>query len=359
MYPDDGLAHFSRAPGYPAFLAVILSFGDAPWLVRTVQSLVGVLGVFLIGALARHTAGDAAAVAATAIAAIYPPLVWLPAYFLRELLYSVIVLTAALVLWNALETSTAAPRAIGRFVGVGTVLGVGALVRPNVVVLIGLTMLFLAFRHSRRAAVVVLVSSLCVIGPWTARNYVTHDRFMLVSALGGLAFWIGNHSLARGEGDLASNPALGAAENDVREAHPGLDPAELEIVYFAEAAAFVRSHPVAWAMLLVQKLFYFVFPIGPSIFMRSVLHRAASWLSYFSLFPFAASGFWQLRRAQPQPVPLWLLGLSAVLTILIFYPQQRYRVPVFDPFLIVCASSLLRPSAIRVRPGVQAPQNRA
>ncbi len=342
VYADDRRDHFSRAPGYPAFLAGVLTIWDSHVAVKVVQSALGVLGVFLIAGLARRAAGDSAWLIAAIAASIYPPFVWLPAYFLRELLHSVLVLGAATLLWRGLDTKVSGELEIRRFVLTGVVLGVATLVRPNVAVLICLIGAWLGVRVSVRAAAAVCLAAALIITPWTVRNYEAHDRFMLVSALGGLAFWIGNNPQARGEGDLASNPLVGRAEAAIRAAHPSLSPEQLETVYYREAGAFIRAHPVAWLFLLAKKLCYFIVPVGPSIFMRSALFRTASWVSYFSLLPVGAIGFRRLLRAQQQPIPVWLLGLSALMTILIFYPQQRYRVPVFDPVLIICASTLMK-----------------
>ena len=40
-------------------------------------------------------------------------------------------------------------------------------------------------------------------------------------------------------------------------------------------------------------------------------------------------------------VPVLLLGAAAVLTGLVFFPQERFRIPVIDPTLIVCAAAAL------------------
>jgi hypothetical protein len=39
-------------------------------------------------------------------------------------------------------------------------------------------------------------------------------------------------------------------------------------------------------------------------------------------------------------VALALLAGSALLVCLVFFPQERFRIPVIDPTLIVCASGL-------------------
>ena len=79
---------FGRAPGYPAFLAMIGSANAeaaaAPAGIKIVQALLGALAVWMIGAIARRAAGERTGVVAAAIAACYPPLVWISSYVLQR-----------------------------------------------------------------------------------------------------------------------------------------------------------------------------------------------------------------------------------------------------------------------------------
>jgi hypothetical protein len=54
-----------------------------------------------------------------------------------------------------------------------------------------------------------------------------------------------------------------------------------------------------------------------------------------------------MRRARRLPVSLSLLLLSYVVVCLIFFPQERFRVPSVDPVLIVGASGALAGMAHR------------
>src|SRR3954466_6911 len=91
---------FGRAPGYPVFLALLggdlREFSATPPQVKIAQSIVGALGVWLIGAIARRAGGHRAGVAAAFIAAMYPPLVWICAYVFSETLFSTAALSAVL-----------------------------------------------------------------------------------------------------------------------------------------------------------------------------------------------------------------------------------------------------------------------
>jgi hypothetical protein len=43
------------------------------------------------------------------------------------------------------------------------------------------------------------------------------------------------------------------------------------------------------------------------------------------------------RRRGSAPEALFLLAVSAVMVCVVFFPQERFRIPVIDPTLIVCA----------------------
>jgi hypothetical protein len=187
---------------------------------------------------------------------------------------------------------------------------------------------------------VVVAAAVVLIAPWTLRNVRVYGRFVLIASEGGVTFWTGNHPMAVGEGDLAANPRLKEAEIEFRRAHPGLTAEEMEPLYYRDAFSYIGTHPLWWMRLVARKAFFLAVPIGPSYALHSSRYRAASTLPYLLLLPFAIAGARRLARAQQPPAALFLLAGSAVLMCLIFFPQERFRIPVIDPTLIVCASGL-------------------
>src|SRR5688500_1294799 len=104
-YPADHDAstspRFGRAPAYPAFLALLgveAHVAAAPVRVKVVQAVLGALAILLIAALAHEAAGTRAAAIAAGLAAVYPPLVFIPAYVLSEAVYLPLILLCALLL---------------------------------------------------------------------------------------------------------------------------------------------------------------------------------------------------------------------------------------------------------------------
>ena len=97
---------------------------------------------------------------------------------------------------------------------------------------------------------------------------------------------------------------------------------------------------------LARKAFYTVVPVGPSYALHSTRYRAASIASYLLILPFAVGGLGRLWRLPGRPSALLLLAASSLLVCVVFFPQERFRIPVIDPTLIVCAGGLAaRPRA--------------
>jgi 4-amino-4-deoxy-L-arabinose transferase-like glycosyltransferase len=350
-YADDhetGTAQqFGRAPAYPLFLAAIgVTEGSqsvAPARVKVAQALVGGLGVLVIGLLARRAAGAGAGTAAAMIAATYPPLVWICAYVLSETLYSTLALIAVLFLNRAIDGSEQTERTWLRRGGAWTVAaglttGVAILVRPAMLFFLPLAALWLLRQRHVPLAAALLAASAIVVTPWTVRNLRVYDRFVLVASEGGVTFWTGNHPLARGEGDLAANPQIKAADLAFRQAHPGLSAEALEPLYYRDALAYITAHPLWWLGLVARKAFFTLVPAGPSYALHSTVYRAWSVASYLLLLPFAILGLRGWFRQPHRPEALFVLAASAIVVCLVFFPQERFRIPVLDPTLIVGAA---------------------
>lgn len=344
--PSTGTAQqVGRAPGYPAFLALLRDTTPAPATpvrVKIAQSIVGALGIWLIAIIAKRSAGPGAGLLAAAMAAVYPPLVWLPAYALSEALYSTTALAAALLIDRAAIEGRA-----GVSIAAGALVAAATLIRPATIVVLPLAAVWLVLRsrhapalHGWRTAAVVTIAAVACILPWTIRNLRVEHRFVFVASEGGVTFWTGNHPLARGEGDLAANPDLKRADLAFRRAHPGLTPEQLEPLYYRDALRQIAARPVWWLGLLARKAFYTIVPIGPSYRLHSAKYFAASALAYGLVLPFGLVGLWRLRHAAHPPAGLWLMALATVVVELVFFPQERFRIPVIDPALIVSAATL-------------------
>jgi hypothetical protein len=348
--PDPGTSQqFGRAPGYPAFLSTFIvpvAVDHVPPRVQVVQSVVGAIGVGLMALMAWRAGGPRAGFAAAALGAVYPPLVWMPAYALSETLFSTVALTAALVLDHTRKGDNrhySRKMAVVPFLA-GGLTGLGILIRPAMVFFLPLATLWMVAKRAYVGAAALAVTALLVVLPWTIRNHDVYGRWIAVASEGGVTFWTGNHPLATGDGDLAANPGLKRAELAFRAAHPGLTPEQLEPLYYRDALAWIRSDPGAWLRLEARKAFFTIVPAGPSYAVHSRKYIAASVASYALVVVLAAAGAWRWKRAAnagAAPTALWLMAAATILSGLIFFPQERFRLPIIDPALIVTAALLL------------------
>jgi len=337
---------FGRAPGYPVFLALVgggLREVDAtPPQVKIAQSVVGAIGVWLIGAIAQRAGGPRAGVAAAIIAAVYPPLVWICGYVFSEALFSTAALSAVLLLNEAVDRTTPPDGTIKRTgsawgVAAGIATGGAMLIRPAMAFFVPLAVVWLVHRRRTALAVTFVTGALVVVGPWTARNVGVYHRLVFIASEGGVTFWTGNHPRATGEGDMAANPDIKVSEIAFRRTHRGLSQEELEPLYYREALTYIARHPMWWTGLLVRKAFYTVVPAGRSYALHSPLYRTSSIASYLIVLPFGVLGAAMWRRRPHPPESLFPLALSAVVVCILFFPQERFRIPVIDPTLIICA----------------------
>lgn len=354
-YPDDyetGTSpRFARAPGYPAVLAAIGArpAETAPGRVKILNSTLGAIALLLIGAIGMRVAGAKAAVAATAIAAVYPPLVWLPAYVFSESLYMPLAFGCVLLLTVVQQSLDAGQRhglTNSLVLAAGVTAGVGILVRPAMLMFLPCVVLWLIVRRQLPLALAFAIAAMLAVAPWTLRNLRVHERLVLVAAEGGVTFWTGNHPLARGEGDLAANPDLKSAEIAFRRAQGDIAAEELERRYYADALAWITAHPGAWLKLVLAKAFYTVVPVGPSYTLHSARYLMMSLIAYGLVAP---AGLIGIRRmaSHRRGIPLLLLAASVVATALIFFPQERFRIPVIDPALILGTAIVLTGSLLK------------
>jgi Dolichyl-phosphate-mannose-protein mannosyltransferase len=336
---------FGRAPGYPAFLALVgggrTVTPSVPSSVKIAQSVVGAAGVILLGLLAGRLAGARAGTVAASIAAVYPPLVWVASYAWSEAIAWPLGL---LVVWWFDRAITSTDSQAWRFAAIaGLLTGLTILVRPSTLLFAPMAIAWLTWKRRWMPAAAMALATTVVLVPWTVRNTIEHKRLVLVATEGGVTFWTGNHPRAVGDGDLAANPHLKLESQALRRQHPELTEETMEPVYYREALGWITSHPFDWLLLELRKVFYLVVPIGPSYTLHSARYFAASAISYGLVLPVAIAGLIKLGQRRRRTTGLWLLAGSAVATCLIFFPQERFRIPVLDPVLIICASAAFAP----------------
>jgi hypothetical protein len=134
----------------------------------------------------------------------------------------------------------------------GLVLGIGVLVRPELLLLApivgALSARGLGVKRVLSSVAIVLGTSLFVCLPWTLRNCAKLERCTLVSANGGWNLYIGSSPLGRG--GWAPIDRIGVPE----ECRTVFAEAEKDVCFGRAGMRAIQSDPVAWLALVPAKL---------------------------------------------------------------------------------------------------------
>jgi len=373
--PDIPHQVFFRPPGYPYFLALIYRVGGTGYLwPRLVQMLLGLASCLLVYALTRRYFGSGAALVAAAMQGGY----WIFIYFEGEFMApSLLIFLVLLTLWSV-SRWTVGVTVVGAMAA-GAVAGLSALVRPNMLALIPVFVLWGVWVEWRRGdaadwlrffrgAVLFVVTSTLVVLPVTLRNHRVADDWVLITSNAGINLFIGLDpngngytpgvpELARLTGldgwDSFDYPLITASVE--RRVGRKMKDSEVSRWFSRRALARAKDHPGAVVRSLGRKLLLFWGPaeisntkvIEYERLASPTLRRSLSFATCLALgllgiglcafgFPKAATErIGSPGRPDANVVVLLLLFIvTYAATYAPFFVASRFRVPVI-PVLII------------------------
>jgi 4-amino-4-deoxy-L-arabinose transferase-like glycosyltransferase len=356
--PWSGFPTAYYPPGYPWFLGIVTWAGtpltdDLPLLVAMVQAVLGAASVVLGALVARRLAGPRAGMVAAAGLALYPNLIFHAGAILGETLYITLFLTFLVV---GLGRSWPRDLTNRRALAAGVVLGLAVMVRPISLAVLPLVVAvwWWSLRDRGRALRVggLLVAGVAVcIVPWTIRNAIRLDAFVVLSTNTGDNLCIGHAPDATG---AFSADEWCATDHRFLDGPPAEVGADQEKTRRALEAILEDPGREPW---LLWRRFWFMW-------VRDGDHDGVIAVQSYRLDPFlsrstearlaytADVAYWLvlatglvgtaglLRRRRPEDV---LLVGAAVLTALVplaFFGDTRFKVPVI-PLLIIAAATLV------------------
>ena len=233
----------------------------------------------------------------------------------------------------------------------GLVIGIGLYVRPILLLYPAVVLLLIMIRGGGakiRTSIglsgLVLLISLLAISPWTARNYIVMDEFVLTATNGGSNFYKGNGPGADGEGSsLPGNRFSEFTELDWhREGYKlGLE--------------HIANHTDQWLAILPKKFFHLWasdrYNIDPSIIPEGYrIIVPALWViaqAYWTVIVIAAMlgavsrpllGYW--LKFPVALFPLTLLYWTAF--HMMFHGEGRFHIQMI-PVVVIIAVHILAP----------------
>lgn len=336
-----------RAPGYVLFLGGLYDFfGHKYRMVYGVQSLLSVATLFAIYLIGRRLFDGKVALLALLIGALYVPFIGYSGVLLTESLFLTLFTYALYAFLCGVQD--------GKLYGyllAGALFGLAALTRSIVLwlPLIAVAWLMLAEKTIRlprptwiRLGLLGLVMA-AVIAPWTIRNSLEQQQFVLIDTTAGLNLLIGNNEYATGIFtekiyDLpAFHTAMAGRKSDT----------ERDAIMKNAGQEWIINHPGQFAGLTWQRFQMYLsahqdwladdYEWNRIAWFSEPLQARCQWTLMSLGLVGAALAFWRDRQALlPVLIAGYFLG-----TISIFFVQTRYQLPAM-PFIILLAAYALR-----------------
>jgi 4-amino-4-deoxy-L-arabinose transferase-like glycosyltransferase len=343
---------FFRAPLYPWFLALCLRvFGEDLLAVRLVQALIGTGSCWLAWRVGVRAFDARTGLIAAAIGAVY----WMLVYFDAELLLPVLEVPTTLLValaglrWRERPGSS-------RALQLGLALGAAAIVRPNILLFAPLLGLWLVYESKTRLRTLLLagLGLALPIAPITLYNGLVGGDWTLISTQGGVNLWIGNNPQADGASALVPGTRAdwwGGYQDAIQQAEAregrALKPSEVSDSYVRRVREFWASEPrhafelTLWKLRLFltdrelgnnQDERFFALHFGPVL----------RWLpfGFGLLLPLALLGLVLSARRARELFPLYALVPVYAASVVLFFVNARFRMPLVLPLAIFAAHAL-------------------
>ncbi len=343
---------------YAYFLAVWYALFGPGWVLpRLVQLSLGAVTPVLLYLIGRRAFGRGAGLLAASMGAIYGPFIFAEGLILPS---SLAALTVSLALLGLL---VAQQRGLGRdWFLAGAAIGLFALTRRNggILLLPALGWALLAGAQRGRTArirdgLLVLVGALLTVAPMVERGLATSADPALLASHGGVHFYVGNHSGARGA--YSPVPGIepsprGHVEDSASLAEKALGrrltPSEISAYWYRKGLAFIRAKPGQYLRLLGRKLLIALNTVELNhnensyyVLRRQVAVLRLPLLTFAVVGPLGLLGLLLSVNRWRQIGLVHLAFLAYLGSLLIFFVAGPYRVPLVPPLIVFAGFAIM------------------
>lgn len=325
---------------------------------RAASSLLGAVGVALLGVLAGRLAGQRAGLIAAGLAAVYPMLWINDGMILSESLYVPLLAVAVLAglhLWQ--EPSR------GRALACGVACAVASLARAEAALLLVTMVPAIALgardlRLAERIRVVLVAgaAAVAVVAPWLVWNVVRFEEPALMTSQTWAVFSAGSCDTAYGLADdgkflgyYGAN-CFGELVEQGRAEWPPLDLDESERDAWTRDATvdYVKDHLDHLPVVMVARVgrMWDLYEPGQNVELNWMIEgrgKRASEIGlamYYPLVALAVGGVLVLRRRRQPVSPFVGMAVVVTVTAAITFGTTRYRAPLEAAIVVLAAVAL-------------------
>ena len=349
---------FFQAPLYPWLLGAVYSIsGPSQVAAKLLQILLSIASCWLIYRVADRVFGRPAALVALALSAVYG----MSIYFTNELLVVTLIVFLDLLGLDLLLSAAAGGRRVV-WAAAGVAFGLSAIARPTIIPFIAVAAVWIVVvgwrsgkaRSAFGAAALYVAGTALIILPVTVHNYLTDGDLVLVSANGGVNFFIGNNPLSDGITAVVpgTRPDRRGAQADqmriAREAlnDPNATPGEVSDYWFDRAWQHIRAQPTGALRHTAYKSFILwnAHEISNNRVIEFVTRHSVLWtwatLGFWVVLPLAVAGMVVGGGVRDQKGLLLIFVVTYGATIVPFFINARFRMPLIGVLIIFAAASV-------------------
>ena len=344
---------FFKPPLYAYLLSWFYKAGFSLTGVLVLQMLVGSVTVLLTFLSGRLVFSPRIAFSGALILAVLPILPFFETQLLAETWTTALTMGSVLLVLKMVTGKTASPGRTLFFAGL--LMGIAALGRPNLMLLIAAVAVWLWWRgrsqnqpagrgYGTGSVLLLLAGFLLAVSPATIHN-LKYGEFTLISANLGANLVTGNSAQADGVSALPVGVVWDDLQLQTRQAG-AQDPVQASRYLTGKALSWVAANPGRTLVLMGKKVLLMVNAqegrnnINPAWFARQegVFLLARWWPATWLMLPPAILGLAFFRRWRPgSGLLLWMVVIQAA-GVLPFFVNARFRMPLL-PLLALFAAA--------------------
>lgn len=356
---------FFRAPLYPTLLGIIYWLAGRDFFIpRLVGILFGMGTAFFTFRIGQRVFNKTVGLLASAILLFYWPYI----YYETELLIPATLIFLIYLSFYLLFKIDDRPERVMIWFGSGLCFALVAITRPNILLFMPASVVWLFGRYGKKRLVHVLVFIIAfstVVGAVTVRNYIVGKDRVVISSQAGINFFIGNNPEADGYtaetplgyqwyGEYEDSVALFSVRRAEELTGREMKPSEINRFWFYRGLEFWREQTGDAVGLLLKKTYLFWNAYEIKNNKNLYFQKRFSWVLRLPLFTFGivsmagltGVGLWLIRR-RGESLREWIFSPQALLiafvfiymiSVVLFFVCVRYRLPIVPVAALFAAS---------------------
>lgn len=249
-------------PFYPLFVAFFYKFTpfDKTGLL-IFQMIIGALLSIIIYLITKNIFSKRIGIAACILTALHPGMIIYSATNLHPLTFDAFFFSLLVIAFLAIHNRPC----IWTYIGTGILLGITILSRSTILLFIPLGYMWLylspSYSHNKKtkltAIFIITITAFAVVLPWQIRNQIRFKKFVFICSSKGQHFWRGNNINASGTLWYGDKPYTEYIAEKLEKNLSGKNELEQDRIFREEAFKFIRTYPLTFLRLWIQKFYYF------------------------------------------------------------------------------------------------------